>query len=67
MTATGNRPLRAVRTMRARRTAGTCPLCRQLIQGGRQIALIRGQGWMHASCIIAHNREIETLSERNRP
>ena len=54
------KPLRAVRHMSARRTSGTCPLCQQILNAGRQIGLIRGLGWCHAACIVVHNREIST-------
>ena len=51
--------------MRARRTDGQCPLCGQLIYGGRQIGLVRGLGWCHAACIVTWNRE--TVTEGTAP
>jgi hypothetical protein len=57
--------------MRARRTKGTCPLCSQVIQAGRQIGLVRGLGWCHSACIVICNREVaairETITEGKRP
>ncbi len=57
------KPLRAARTMRARRTKGTCPLCGLVLNAGRQIGLVRGTGWCHAACIVIRNRKIKDSSE----
>jgi hypothetical protein len=49
------RPL-AVRVRKARRT-GWCTACRQLVHIGQQVALVPGQGWIHAACATRRSQE----------
>jgi transposase len=47
--------IRATRTMRARRSGGTCPACRRTMVRGQSISRAAGR-WGHTECLAANLR-----------